>query len=1156
MRLLSLELEKYGAFTGRVLRFRPGARAHVVFGPNEAGKSTALMAVTDLLFGIPRDTTQDFLHKSPELRIRGEVISSKGQTFAFARRKGNKSTLLGPEGTALADDALAPYFGGLTRDVFTRAFGLNAQALRSGAEELLRSRGDVGESLMAAASGMRGLSELRKALDTEADRIFAPRKSVERAFYQAMDRHDAARKAMRERELRATDWKRLNEELAARAKRLDEIKAERADIATRQARLARLIRLKPRLGAIDAAAQALADHGERPEFPIGFGRRLGAALEAVANAETTQGAAAREVEAARLELSKILVKRDLLAHGAEIRASHSELGEYRKAGVDRPRVQAGADALQSEAALLAASLGFADVVDLSARQPTAAALAEIAVLIRDGQALEAKRLQIEQALAADANALARLEQRSATRGTLIDPAPLREKLAAFGDIASLVRDREREAGLIAAEMRALVDECKRLSPPIVDLETLATATLPDPRAIEAFRGDFDTRDEAIREKRLELAAAAKETERLSGLLRDLSGDHPIPSSDRVAGARSGRDAEWVGLRAALFGESGAPTGAALASSIVRFEMASGEADRIADEAARDAERVSTYKAAIADLARHRVRLDDAQASLDALLTEHDRDLQRWRDAWSPIVPSLPREMVGWLAVARGLLTRHSKVAAATAALGRLERDLAGLTPGLELLAAEAGLPPVAGLDAGRISTRVNERLKALFESWDAARDEATRKTDARARIAALHRENESLAPKIDAWTRRWRETTPSIGLTGDASREAASAALECWRVAPRVLKDLAEERRRVAGMTRDMEKFENDAVALVESLAPNLARLQPADAIEALNDLLDTARRDDVRHAEQTKRAAEREATLARATIDLEGARSALAALADSIPAGVDLAGFARLIDQRDLACETLQGARADFRLVSDNLDEAATRGDLEGFDTDRASAEAEALRHEDEDLDVERNGVVAAQHDLRRQIDDLEKGVGAEVAVQQLRNADVELRQLARDWAALRIGGLLIETALERQRADRKDPLLARAGDLFATLTGGGFSGVEQQFDEADVARLFARRGGDAIVPVAGLSEGARDQLFLALRLAYVEDYAERSEPAPFIADDLFTSFDDARTGFAMEALGALGARVQPIVFTHHRHVVEIARRALGADVDVIELA
>jgi uncharacterized protein YhaN len=157
----------------------------------------------------------------------------------------------------------------------------------------------------------------------------------------------------------------------------------------------------------------------------------------------------------------------------------------------------------------------------------------------------------------------------------------------------------------------------------------------------------------------------------------------------------------------------------------------------------------------------------------------------------------------------------------------------------------------------------------------------------------------------------------------------------------------------------------------------------------------------------------------------------------------------------------------------------------------------------------------------------------------------------------------LLLETALERQRAARKDPLLARASAFFSAMTGGAFAGVEQHFDDDDEPRLVARRAGGELVGLSdprktdrgGLSEGTADQLYMALRLAYVEDYATRSEPAPFIADDLFTSFDDRRTGFAMETLGLLGEHTQTIVFTHHRHVVDLAVASLGAAVDVIEL-
>ena len=124
-----------------------------------------------------------------------------------------------------------------------------------------------------------------------------------------------------------------------------------------------------------------------------------------------------------------------------------------------------------------------------------------------------------------------------------------------------------------------------------------------------------------------------------------------------------------------------------------------------------------------------------------------------------------------------------------------------------------------------------------------------------------------------------------------------------------------------------------------------------------------------------------------------------------------------------------------------------------------------------------------------------------------------------------------------------------------------GRFIGFSVDYDEAETQMLMARRASGELMPVSrlkdnsALSEGTRDQVYLALRLAFLEDYASRAEPAPFIGDDLFVSFDDERTGHGLAVLAEASARLQPILFTHHRAVVEIARARLGAGVDVIEL-
>jgi uncharacterized protein YhaN len=65
MRIAQLHLAAFGAFTGRRLDFDTGVGAlHVVCGPNEAGKSTTLRALSGFLFGIPMRSDDDFLHSS------------------------------------------------------------------------------------------------------------------------------------------------------------------------------------------------------------------------------------------------------------------------------------------------------------------------------------------------------------------------------------------------------------------------------------------------------------------------------------------------------------------------------------------------------------------------------------------------------------------------------------------------------------------------------------------------------------------------------------------------------------------------------------------------------------------------------------------------------------------------------------------------------------------------------------------------------------------------------------------------------------------------------------------------------------------------------------------------------------------------------------
>ena len=102
MRFQRLHIPAFGPFTNLELSF-PSAKndLHVIYGGNEAGKSSLLRAIRDLLFGIHGQSPDNFLHDYKNLRLLGEIENRAGDRLIFQRRKGNKNTLLDEAGNPL-----------------------------------------------------------------------------------------------------------------------------------------------------------------------------------------------------------------------------------------------------------------------------------------------------------------------------------------------------------------------------------------------------------------------------------------------------------------------------------------------------------------------------------------------------------------------------------------------------------------------------------------------------------------------------------------------------------------------------------------------------------------------------------------------------------------------------------------------------------------------------------------------------------------------------------------------------------------------------------------------------------------------------------------------------------------------------------------------
>jgi uncharacterized protein YhaN len=284
-------------------------------------------------------------------------------------------------------------------------------------------------------------------------------------------------------------------------------------------------------------------------------------------------------------------------------------------------------------------------------------------------------------------------------------------------------------------------------------------------------------------------------------------------------------------------------------------------------------------------------------------------------------------------------------------------------------------------------------------------------------------------------------------------------------------------------------------------------------------------------------------------------ARSEFDLFCTELPRALPPAVQIEMIEERQEIRERVRQRRESLATLAQGEKEENLRARLENFAEDVAVVRLEAMKDEDQHLADEINETYARWKDLTARLGTATGGTGAELAAQQAKNAEAEMLANAREWAVYRFGQILLSLAIEDHRTQNQNPLMRQAGALFQHLTGGSFIGVEEEFDSKDNPRLVGRRESGPTVSIEGMSKGTRDQLYLSLRLAYLQEYAQKVEAVPFIGDDLLTSWDDNRASKGLQTLAATSSQIQPILFTHHARILELAQSALHESLDVIYL-
>ena len=640
MRIIRLDLLAFGHFTGVALDLSDDEETiHLIYGANEAGKSTALRALRALFYGIDTRSFDNFLHDHDQLRVGAVVQRSDGTVIDFIRRKGTKNTFLDRAGNPADDAPLRNALNSVNEELFASFFGIDHERLVAGGQSMLQGGGDVGESLFAAGFGGVSLRDVLEKLDGEAAALFKPLGQNQPINLKCREYKEAKEKVAA-LSLPSRDYEERAAALGLALQKRDEVAAELKNLRRETNRLERIARALPLLPMRRRLSDEIEQIGQVPSLPESFPEQRLSAFAALENGRLQAKANEEKIVDLDARIAALPLPELLLSREESITNLYQRLGSHLKAARDLPALQAELRTLEKDAGLL--------LEDLRLKEPESSRLSggsrrKVQALASQHQALAAK---VEDAGRLARNLLRQLESRREEREKVPDVTALRDALNGARRHGDLEEDLiVQRAALRHAETSA-ANALKRLGLWSGTLFELAVFTSPTIETIDRFEKSWQILENVVSQTAARIHEVKNKNTRCEREMEELLRAGSVPSEAELVAARSRREEYWRLIRRAWLGLL-APVQDS-ESLAVAYEAEVQATDDLADRLRREASRVAQH----AQLAAEREHLARETNELQAESAQYEAALRRlgeeWRALWPSFDPLPPREMRGWV----------------------------------------------------------------------------------------------------------------------------------------------------------------------------------------------------------------------------------------------------------------------------------------------------------------------------------------------------------------------------------------------------------------------------------------------------------------------------------------------------------------------------
>ncbi|MFT4556454.1 MAG: hypothetical protein ACI92S_001799 [Planctomycetaceae bacterium] len=1175
MKLREIDIENFGIFTDRHFDFGESP-FQLIHGPNEAGKSTLLQLLRQLLFGFPTRSPYQFETHAGEMAARALIDIADGRRISFRRRKGRTATVVGEvEGTTekINDSALNGLLGNANIDLYQHVFGFSLTELSRGEESLKHA--NLNEAMFGGSLGSpSNLQEIQKSLETEAAGIFkntGTKPVVNSLLREIRGRNTEIKNAT----LKPREFEDKEKELRSAEERVTSLGESRGETQKQLSHIDRLCQaVEPWL-----ERKSIEDELEQIEVPAGVTAASGPEMQQLLNDQTRATSslddATKELAETKQQLNELKLAPEVLKVEAKVRSLEKDFSRVDRDQELLPQVRSQSQTILADVKSRVAGLNpewNLDYLDtfqssLEQREKLEELTARQSDLTKRQAEVDARRPDLKQRVEAAAERLTELEG--------VRPVPeieelLERELAFRSAVASLEESTANAASLD----RQLTTLKKRLSPALANpkLADDDLAALPVP--LESLLRSFQERH-TIAESAL--ASAEARCEQFSETLQEKQAElaaktaaEQVPDRLQLEGQRERRDAGWTLIRQKYLAEFGSDAESRDVDQKIEswidktaeslpdlYEREISAADRLADDRQAKAEIVAQRDQLLADIERAAKSLSDANTKRDLRKQELGGVSDEWNDllAGFNVKPHPPEVILEWHRMFESWLDVRSKLIDSQARTKQLEEQTADFE---KLLTSHSE----AEADKESAATTIDRQLVAIrrrseeIRKFELERQQIEKSLPAdRAALESLNEEMSRLDDEHAAWSQEWSSLLSDFGFPADWSVRIASKTLQGLHDAKQKYRESTSLDEQATILQEEVTNFHEEARSVCMEIRPDLVDFPISDMVSRLSDDLaqaTDAERQQTSLYENAERISRR----------VKACETEVAEFSNRIEKLLKAAEISSPEDFLEIArqAQRQQDLRAEHAALTRDLKRLAGVGNLDAFlnelaesDTDTLPLKRDEFQQRHQQIDRERDEALRLESEARTAFQSMD-GTSEAAALQlEQESAYAQLGSAVDRLAPLVIAQTLLKRAVERFEKEHQPAMLTEVGRLLSRMTAGRYVAIRRRLDEAGTMQVEQHNG--KLKTPDQLSTGTREQLYLAIRLAYVQHYCQESEPLPLIMDDILVNFDEQRAKNTLEVLFELPNEIQVLFLTCHEHMTELVRK-LRPDVIPIELA